>query len=175
MGKRGQERKGKKGKWGENEGKFRKMSRGLFFFFFLVTFWKHWNLFRVYQNGQILPGKIIFHAGKNHISRWEKTGKLPLPPLKDIPVMPLTPIHVDRCGPGCYQERIQDFLKEGAGAPKLMTDRSLAPVGTRGVWGGCAPSEAEKNCNFQIQFAQFGAFFLHGAPTQSQAPYLCKK
>ena len=70
----------------------------------------------------------------------------------------------------------------------------IVTCGTGGVWGGCAPSEAEKNCNFQSQFAQFGAYFLpeamrslggslyHGgsnehrtAPTQSQAPYLCKK
>ena len=72
-----------------------------------------------------------------------------------------------------YQGRIQDFLKERA--PKLRTDRTSAPVGTGGVWGGCAPSEAEKNCSFQSQFARVGAFFLPDAPTQSQAPYLCKK
>ena len=45
------------------------------------------------------------------------------------------------------QGRIQDFLKEGA--PKLRTDSTSALVGTGGVWGGCAPSEAEKICNFQ--------------------------
>ena len=55
---------------------------------------------------------------------------------------------------------IQDFLKDGA--PILRTDRTSAPVGTGGVWGGCAPSEAEKNFNFQSQFARFGAFFLSG-------------
>ena len=58
------------------------------------------------------------------------------------------------------------------GCPR--TDRTLAPVGTGGVWGGYAPSEAEKNCNFQSQFARFGAFFLPGVSTQSQVPYLCK-
>ena len=41
--------------------------------------------------------------------------------------------------------------------------------------GGCAPLEMEKNYNFQSQFAQFGAFFLPGVPTQSQVPFLCKK
>ena len=71
------------------------------------------------------------------------------------------------------QGQIQDFLKEGA--PKLRTDRTSAPMGTGGVWGGCAPSEAEKNCNFQSQFARFDAFLLLGAPTQSQVPYLWKK
>ena len=85
------------------------------------------------------------------------------------------------------QGQIQDFLKEGV--PKSKTDRTLAPVGIGGVWGGCAPWEAEKNCNFRSQFVRFGAFFLRGvhrilhiylefcagAPTQSQAPYLCKK
>ena len=84
-----------------------------------------------------------------------------------------------------HQGRIQDFKKNF----KSRTDRTLAPVGTGGVWGGCVPWEAEKNCNFQSQFPRFGAFFLPGvhrilniylefcaeAPTQSQAPCLCKK
>ena len=61
----------------------------------------------------------------------------------------------------CSRGRI--FLKEGA--LKLRTDRTLAPVGTGDVWGGCAPSEAEKICNFQSQFARFGAFSLPGAPS----------
>ena len=65
------------------------------------------------------------------------------------------------------------FLKRGGA--KLRTDRASAPVWTEGVWGGWAPSEVGKNCNFQSHLAQFGAFFLPGAPTQSQAPYLCKK
>ena len=65
------------------------------------------------------------------------------------------------------------FLKEGM--PKLRTDRTSTPVGTGGVWEGCAPSEAEKNGNFQSQFTEFGAFFLPGAPIESQVPYLCKK
>ena len=46
---------------------------------------------------------------------------------------------------------------------------------TWGVWGGCAPSEAEKICNFQSQFARFGAFFLPGgAHTKSGALSLQK-
>ena len=54
-----------------------------FFFFFLVTFWNHWNLFGVYQNGQFLPGNSYFMPGK-------KSGKLTLSPLKNIP---LTSLH----------------------------------------------------------------------------------
>ena len=49
---------------------------------FLYTFWNHWNLFRVYQNGKFLPGKSIFHTRK-------KSGIVTLPPLKDIPLTPL--------------------------------------------------------------------------------------
>ena len=53
-----------------------------FFFFLLFTFQNHWNLFRVYQNGKFLPGKIIFHAGS-------KSGKVTLPPMKNIHLTPL--------------------------------------------------------------------------------------
>ena len=52
----------------------------------LVTFWNHWNLFGVYQNGQFLTGKIIFHARK-------KSGKLTVSPLKNIPLTPLYLMH----------------------------------------------------------------------------------
>ena len=67
-----------------------KESRGLFFFFFPCSFssfclslLNHWNLFGVYQNGQFLPEKGIFHAVK-------KSGKVTLPPLKNIPLMLLS-------------------------------------------------------------------------------------
>ena len=41
----------------------------LLLFFFFVTFWNHWNLFGVYQNGRFLLGKSIFYAGKNQ-EKW---------------------------------------------------------------------------------------------------------
>ena len=44
------------------------------------TFLKHWNLFGSTKG--FLSGKIIFRAGK-------KSGKLTLPPLKNIPLTPL--------------------------------------------------------------------------------------
>ena len=65
------------------------MRRGLFFFFFFFFlfafhffFQNHWNLFQVYQNGNFLPGKSISHRGK-------KSGKMTLPPLKNIALTPL--------------------------------------------------------------------------------------
>ena len=48
-------------------------------------------------------------------------------------------VHVTGADPG--------FFKRGG--TQLRTDRTLAPVGTGGVWGGCASSEAEKICHFQ--------------------------
>ena len=71
------------------------------------------------------------------------------------------------------QGRIQDFFKRGGAHIKGL--QNFGACGDGEVWGGFAPSEAKKNCNFQSQFARFGAFFLPGAPTQSQASYLCKK
>ena len=82
-GKKGARKKGKKWKWGGKEGNFKrkrwkiekgrgkgmKMNRRPFFG-------------GVYQNGQFLQGKIIFHFGK-------KSGKLTLAPLKNIPLTPL--------------------------------------------------------------------------------------
>ena len=68
--------------------------------------------------------------------------------------------------------QIQNFLKDGA--PKLRINISLLTVGTWGVWRGCGLSEAEKKCNFQIQFTWFESFFFPEAPTQIQAPYLWK-
>ena len=65
------------------------------------------------------------------------------------------------------------FFKRGGA--QIKDWQNFGTCGDRGVWGGCAPSEAEKNCNFQSQFARFGAYFLPEAPTQSQAPYLYKK
>ena len=66
-----------------------------------------------------------------------------------------------------YQGRIQDFLKEGA--PKLSTDTISAHIVTGGVWGRCAPSEAEKNCNFHLVHS-----FCMGANTKSDALSLQK-
>ena len=66
--------KGKRWKIENGRGKSMKM---------LVTFWNHWNLFGVYQNGQFLPGKGIFHAGR-------KSRKVTLLPLKNIALTPLT-------------------------------------------------------------------------------------
>ena len=60
----------KKGKQLEMEvGKVIKRGEDLFFFFFfpsplLFTFENSGNLFWVYQNGNFLPGKSSFHAGK---------------------------------------------------------------------------------------------------------------
>ena len=67
------------------------------------------------------------------------------------------------------------FVPVDSGADPGFFKRGGALWGQGGVWGGCAPTEVEKNCNFQSQFARFGAYCLPGAPTQSQAPYLCKK
>ena len=53
-----------------------------FFFFFAFHFSNHWNLFWVYQNGNFLPGKSISPLGN-------KSGKNTLPPLINIPFMPL--------------------------------------------------------------------------------------
>ena len=67
----------------------------------------------------------------------------------------------------------QGFFKRGGA--QIEDWQNFGACGDR----GCAPSEAEKNCNFQSHFARFGAllfaWFLPGAPTQSQVPYLCKK
>ena len=56
------------------------VSRGLFFFllfffFFFFTFWNHWNLFWVYQNGNFYQEKCILCQEK-------KLRKVNLPPLK---------------------------------------------------------------------------------------------
>ena len=51
-------------------------------FFFLFTFQNHWNLFCVFLNGNFLTGKSISRRGK-------KSGKMTLPPLKNIPLTPL--------------------------------------------------------------------------------------
>ena len=50
---------GKVAKWGED------LVFVLFLFLFLLfTFQNHWNLFRVYQNGNFLSGKSISHREK---------------------------------------------------------------------------------------------------------------
>ena len=63
--------------------KIMKMSRGPFFGEEgACHFSKPLEFIWVYQNGEFLPGKCIFHAGK-------KFGKLTLPPLENISLMPL--------------------------------------------------------------------------------------
>ena len=91
-GKNGEKRrkiwKGRGGKLemeGERE-KVWKWGEDLFFFFFfllllLLTFWK--KIVWVLQIWTIFARKIIFHARK-------KSGKLTLPPLKNIPLTPLS-------------------------------------------------------------------------------------
>ena len=74
-----------------------------------------------------------------------------------------------------WHELIKEFTKRG-GRQNLRTKRTLVSVGKGGVWGGYDPSKVEKKINFQSQFVRFCAFFfLPEAPTQSQAPYFCKK
>ena len=51
------------------------------FFFLLFTFQNHRNLFWVYQNVNFLPGK------KSISCREKKSGKMTLPPLKNIPLV----------------------------------------------------------------------------------------
>ena len=63
-------------------GKVIKSGEDLFFFFFLFTFENYRNLFWIYQNGNFLPGKKHFTPGK-------KSGKMTLPPQKNMPVTPL--------------------------------------------------------------------------------------
>ena len=59
---RRKEVKSKKGRWKIENGsrKSYKMRRGPFSMLF--TFQNHWNLFRVYQNGNFIPGKLISQA-----------------------------------------------------------------------------------------------------------------
>ena len=74
--------KGKVGNY-KSEGKkyeMNKMNRG-HFFFFAFNFLKPLKFVWVYQNGKLLPGKSIFHAGK-------KIGKSDFAPLESIPLTP---------------------------------------------------------------------------------------
>ena len=66
-------------------GKVVKRDEDLFFFFFflLFTFENDGNLFWVYQNGNFLPGK------KKHFTPGKKSGKMTLPPQKNMSVTPL--------------------------------------------------------------------------------------
>ena len=57
-------------------GKVIKRGEDLFFFLWLFTFENNGNLFWVYQNMNFLLGK--------------KSGKITLPPQKNMPIMPLT-------------------------------------------------------------------------------------
>ena len=84
----GKERQGKKGKWRRKEGKSKKgkaeklqNEEGPPPFFFSFHFSKPLKLFWVYQNGNFLPGESI--------SRREKSGKMTLPPLKNVPLTSL--------------------------------------------------------------------------------------
>ena len=72
---------GKVTKWGEH--KSYKMRREHFFFFFFFIFQNHWNLFC----GSTKMG--IFYRGKKHFTPGKKSGKWPLPNLKNIPLTPL--------------------------------------------------------------------------------------
>ena len=85
---RRKEGKLKKGRW-KIENASRKSSKKskrvedlFFFFFFAFHFWKRQKFVWVYQNGNFLPG--------NSISRWKKSGKMTLPPQKNMPVTPLS-------------------------------------------------------------------------------------
>ena len=87
-----------------------KLRKRPFFFlsFFLFTFRNCWNLFGVYQNGIFFPGESIFHAGN-------KSEKVTLPPLKNIPITPLLdptrdyapgPIRALKWAPGPHAVRL---------------------------------------------------------------------
>ena len=56
--------------------------------------------------------------------------------------------------------------------PKSVTNRTSAPMGTEGIWGGCAHSEVEEKCNFQSQFSQFGDFFPENGANQLTLAWL---
>ena len=53
------------------------------------------------------------------------------------------------------------FFEEGA---HQIKDRNFRTCGDK----GCLTSETKKKCNFQGQFAQFGAFFLPEAPAKER-------
>ena len=53
-----------------------------FFFFWLFTFENGGNLYWVYQNGN-------FVTGKKHFTQGKKSGKMTLPPQKNMPLMHL--------------------------------------------------------------------------------------
>ena len=55
------------------------IKRGEDLFSLLFTFENNGNLFWVYQNGNLLPGKKTFHTRK-------KSGNMTLPPQKNMPV-----------------------------------------------------------------------------------------
>ena len=70
---------GKFWKWKEEKLGNEERTPFFFFFFFLLFHFKnHWNLFWVYQNQNFLPGKKHFMLGK-----------MTLPPLKIISLVPL--------------------------------------------------------------------------------------
>ena len=71
----GDKRLGKKGKWRRKE---EKIGRKGVICILLFTFWNHWNLFGVYQNGN-------FYWEKEHFA----PEKMTLPLLKNNPLMPL--------------------------------------------------------------------------------------
>ena len=62
---------------------YKKEVRTFFFFFLLFTFENDRNLFWVYQKWEFSTGKEHFTPGK------KKSGKMTLPPQKNMPVTPL--------------------------------------------------------------------------------------
>ena len=57
------------------------------------------------------------------------------------------------------------------GAPKLMTDRTSGPVGTGGVWGGCAPIRSgEKFVIFKVSSHDLVHSFCLGRPHKVRCP-----
>ena len=76
---------------------------------------------------------------------------------------------------GCLNTNMQTFISPGAdpgyfkrGGAQIKDWQNFGAGG--GGVSVCAPSEVQKNGNFQSQFTRFGALFLPGAPTHAQAP-----
>ena len=76
--------------------KIKNLKKKRFFFLLLFTFQNH-HLFWVYQNGNFPRGifyrEKAFHAGR------KKSGKMTLPPLKNIPLTPLSKTFMIICHP----------------------------------------------------------------------------
>ena len=112
----GKKRQGKKGKGVKIEKKRKKIGNGsrktsekevrpfffffFFFFFFAFHFWKR----RKFVLG--LP-KWEFSTGKKHFTPGKKSGKMTLPPQKNMPV---TPLHHLRAGLQCLSQPIEALV-----------------------------------------------------------------